>query len=161
MQAPKITVTLVQAGRGCQAKPRKEGLKRRELRGSRLANHSTAMHGDATPAQLKKGVLLNYGGNAQDEMEVTIRLDRGKRPAHICSTWPEWSRKPERLYGLPKNFTEREGRVTSALWVVPIMAIRVRRPSKGQVWTTEEWRAAGDRLKIARSSSLRTVNTVG
>ena len=102
---------------------------------------------------------MNYGGNARDEMEVTIRLDRGKRQAHICSTWPEWGRKPERLYGLPKNFTEREGRVTSALWVVPLAAVRVRRPVPGRRWTAEERRAAGDRLKIARSSRARTANT--
>ena len=44
---------------------------------------------------------MNYGGNSQDEMEVTIRLDRKDRQAHICSTWPEWSRKVERLYGSP------------------------------------------------------------
>ena len=35
---------------------------------------------------------MNYGGNSQDEMQVTLRLDRGDRQAHICSTWPEWSR---------------------------------------------------------------------
>ena len=69
---------------------------------------------------------MNYDGNSQDEMEVTIRLDREDRQAYLHSTWPEWSRKLERLYGMPKNFTEREGRVTSAFWVVPLAAVRVR-----------------------------------
>ncbi len=32
---------------------------------------------------------MNYGGNAQDEMEVTIRLDRVDQQAHLCSTWPD------------------------------------------------------------------------
>ena len=104
---------------------------------------------------------MNYGGNSQDEMEVIIRLDRVDRQAYICSTWPEWSRKLERSHGSPKQVTEREGKVTSALWAIPFAAIRVRRPTKGRAWTAEERRAAGDRLKIARSSRRRTANTVG
>jgi hypothetical protein len=42
-------------------------------------------------------------------MEVTIRLDRRDQQTYICSTWPEWSRKFERLYGSPKRVTERDG----------------------------------------------------
>ena len=41
---------------------------------------------------------MNYSGNSPDEMGVTIHLDREDRQAHICSTWPEWCRKLERLY---------------------------------------------------------------
>jgi hypothetical protein len=103
---------------------------------------------------------MNYGGNSQDEMEVTIRLDREDRQAHICSTWPEWSRKLERLYGSPKKVTERDGKATSAFWVVPLTAIRVRRPAQGRAWTVEQRRAAADRLQKARSSRGRTVHTV-
>jgi len=44
---------------------------------------------------------MNHGGNSHDKMEVTIRLDRDDRQAHLHSTWPEWSRKLERLYGVP------------------------------------------------------------
>ena len=69
---------------------------------------------------------MNYGSDSQDEMEVTIRLDREDRQAHICSTLPEWSRKLERLYGSPKKVTERDRKATSAFWVVPLTAIRVR-----------------------------------
>ena len=32
---------------------------------------------------------MNYGGNSQDEMEITIQLDHEDRQAHVCSTWPE------------------------------------------------------------------------
>ncbi len=103
---------------------------------------------------------MNYGGNSQDEMEVTIRLDREDRQAHICSTWPEWSRKLERLYGSPKKVTERDGKATSAFWAVPLTAIRVRRPAPGRALTVEERRAAVDRLQKARSSRVRTANTV-
>ncbi|MFI5340706.1 MAG: hypothetical protein ACHQ7N_12820 [Candidatus Methylomirabilales bacterium] len=103
---------------------------------------------------------MNYGGNAQDEMEVTIRLDRKDRQAHISSTWPEWSRKFERLYGSPKKATGRDGRVISAVWVVPLSAIRVRRPTHGRAWTAEQRRAAADRLQKARSSRGRLANTV-
>ncbi len=60
-----------------------------------------------------------YGGTSQDEMEVTIRLDRTDGQAHLCSTWPDWSRKLERLYGGPKKVTERDGKVPSAFWTAP------------------------------------------
>jgi hypothetical protein len=103
---------------------------------------------------------MQFGGVTQDEMEVTIRLDREDRQAHICSTWPEWSRKLERLYGSPKKVTERDARVTSAFWVVPLTAVRVRRPAHGRAWTVEQRRVAADRLQKARSSRGRTANTV-
>ncbi len=103
---------------------------------------------------------MNYGGNSQDEMEVTIRLDRQDRQAHICSTWPEWSRKLERLYGAPKQVTERDGKATSAFWVVPLPAIRVRRPGPGRAGTVEQRRAAADRLRTARSARGRPANTL-
>ncbi len=103
---------------------------------------------------------MNYGGNSQDEMEVTIRLDRPDRQAHLCSTWPEWSRKLERLYGAPTKITEREGKVTSAFWTVPLTSIRIRRPAQRRAWTVEERQAAGARLLKARFSRGRTANTV-
>jgi hypothetical protein len=52
---------------------------------------------------------MNYGGNSQDEMEARMRLDREDRHAHLCSTWPAWSRKLDRLDGSPKQVTERDG----------------------------------------------------
>jgi hypothetical protein len=103
---------------------------------------------------------MNYGGVSQDEMEVTIRLDREDRHAHLCSTWPEWSRKLARLYGSPKQVTERDGKATSAFWAVPLTAIRVRRPGPGRAWTVEQRRAAADRLQKARSSRGRPATTV-
>jgi hypothetical protein len=102
---------------------------------------------------------MNYGGNSQEEMEVTIRLDREDRQAHVCSTRPEWSRKLDRLYGSPKKVTERDGKDTSAFWTVPLPAIRVRRPAHGRAWTVEQRRAAADRLQTARSSRGRPANT--
>jgi hypothetical protein len=112
------------------------------------------------PRATEKGEWMNYGGNSQDETEVTIRLDRGARHAHLCSTWPEWSRKLEGLYGSPKKVTERDGKATSAFWVVPLSAIRVRRPAHGRAWTVEQRRAAADRLQKARSSRGRLATTV-
>ncbi len=103
---------------------------------------------------------MNYSGNSQDEMEVTIRLDRVDRQAHLCSTWPEWSRKLERLYGAPRKVTERDGKVTSAFWTLPLTAIRVRRPTHGRTWTAEQRKAAADRLQKARFSQGRPVDTV-
>ncbi len=103
---------------------------------------------------------MHYGGVSQDEMEVTIWLDREDRQAHICSTWPDWSRKLERLFGCPKKETHRGDCITSAFWVVPLTAIRVRRPAQSRAWTVEQRRAAADRLQKARSSRGRTANTV-
>jgi hypothetical protein len=103
---------------------------------------------------------MQYGGVSQDEMEATIRLDRMNRQTHICSTWPEWSRKLERLYGFPKKVTARDGRVISAFWVVPLTAIRGRRPRQSRALTEEERRAAADRLQTARSSRGRTATPV-
>jgi hypothetical protein len=91
---------------------------------------------------------MNYGGNSQDEMEVTIRLDREDRQAHICSTWPEWSRKLDRLYGSPKQVAERDGKVTSAFWIVPLDRVRLRRrPVQRRPLTAEERQAAQERMR--------------
>ena len=103
---------------------------------------------------------MNYGGNSQDEMEITIRLDHEDRQAHVCSTWPEWGRKLERLYGSPKKVTERDGKVTSAFWVVPLTAIRARQPAQGRAWTMEQQRAAADRLQEVHVSRGRMAHTV-
>jgi hypothetical protein len=103
---------------------------------------------------------MNYGGNSQDEMEVPIRLDREDRRAHLCSIWPEWSRKLDRLDGSPKQVTERDGKATSAFWVGPLTAIRVRRPGHSQAWTVEQRRAAADRRQTARSARGRPATTV-
>lgn len=65
---------------------------------------------------------MTYGGMGEAEQEVTIRLDRQDGQAHVCSTWPAWSRKLERLYGSPKCITQREGKTTSAFWPVPLVA---------------------------------------
>ncbi len=96
-----------------------------------------------------------YGGVHRDEMEVTIRLDAMDAQAHICSTWPEWSRKLERLYGPPKKTTERAGKVTSAFWTVPVAVITLRRaPAKGRQMTAEEREAARERMRHVRQARL-------
>ena len=92
--------------------------------------------------------VSKYGGTSEGEMEVTVRLDRVDRQAHICSTWPEWSRKLERLYGSPKKITERDGKVTSAFWIVPLDRVRLRRgPAKRRPLTAEEREAAQERMR--------------
>lgn len=99
---------------------------------------------------------MDYGGTSEAEQEVTIRMDRQDGQARVCSTWPAWSRKLERVYGAPKRVTERGGKVTSAFWVVPLAAIRVGRPRRGRALTPAERQAAADRLQKARSSRLST-----
>jgi hypothetical protein len=61
-------------------------------------------------------------------MEVVIRIDRSDGMAHICSTWPAYSRRLEKRYGNPAKYTEREGKVTSASWAIPKGRITIRRP---------------------------------
>jgi hypothetical protein len=92
---------------------------------------------------------MQYGGVTQDEKEVTIRLDREDRQAHICSTWPEWSRKLERLFGCPKKEATRDGKVVSAFWTVPLNRVALRRGPR--VLTAEQRKAAGERLRAART----------
>ncbi len=92
-----------------------------------------------------------YGGVHRDEMEVTIRLDRQDGQAHICSTWPEWSRKLERLYGSPKKVTTQAGKTTSAFWTVPLARVTLRRgPTTRRPLTVEERQAIGTRLRRGR-----------
>jgi len=75
---------------------------------------------------------MAYGAVAEIEMEVTIRLDRAAGEARICSTWPAWSRRLERLFGSPKRVTEQEGKVVSAFWTVPLAAVRLRAGKRRQ-----------------------------
>lgn len=73
---------------------------------------------------------MKYGGVPSDEAEVTIRLDKQDRIAHVCSTWAEWSRKFERRHGAPPKYQERDGVVIVARWTLPLAAISIRRPRK-------------------------------
>ncbi len=99
---------------------------------------------------------MTYGGTSQDEMEVTIRLDRTDHLAHICSTWPDWSRKLERLYGSPKKYTERDGKVTSAFWTAPMARVGLRRePAKRRPLTEEERQAAQERMRRLQQARSR------
>ena len=66
---------------------------------------------------------MDYGGVPRDEQEFTIRLDPRDRLAHICFTWPYWSRKLERRYGSPKQ----EGKVASAFLTIPLNRVSPRR----------------------------------
>jgi len=74
--------------------------------------------------------MLRYGGVVGDEQEVVIRLDAQDGQAHICSTWPAWSRKFEKRYGIPPKYQERDDFMTVAFWILPIKAISIRRPVK-------------------------------
>jgi hypothetical protein len=93
---------------------------------------------------------MQYGGVSQDEMEVTIRLDRAERQAHICSTWPDWSRKLERMFGCPRKETMRDGKITSAFWTVPIYWVSVRRGRPRAPLTEAQREAASQRMRQAR-----------
>jgi len=91
---------------------------------------------------------MNYGGISQDEMEVTIRLARKDRQARVCSTWPEWSRRLERLYDSPERVTTRNGKVTAAAWTVPLQRVSLRRGPR--MLTETQRQEAAARLRRAQ-----------
>ncbi len=96
-------------------------------------------------------VALVYGGVVGDEQEVTIRLDHATRQAFICSTWAPWSRKLERRYGPPGKTVTREGKITSAVWTIPVTLVSLRRPRAGGTPAQGQARkAAGTRLASGR-----------
>jgi len=95
-----------------------------------------------------------YGCVSQDEMEVTIGLDRESRQAHICSAWPEWTRKLERLYGSPKRITERDGKVTSAFWTIPLRLVTLRKPGRRTRVSEALREAARERMRQLHNSRL-------
>jgi hypothetical protein len=93
---------------------------------------------------------MQFGGVSQDEMEVTIRLDREQRQAHICSTRPDWSRKLERLFGCPRKETMRDGKITSAFWTVPINRVSLRRGTPRAPLTEAQREAGSQRTRQTR-----------
>ncbi len=102
---------------------------------------------------------LKYGGVPKEEQETVIRLDAQTQTVFVNSTWAEWSRKLERLYGAPTKFQERDGFVTSAFWQLPLKAVSLRKvltPEQRQRManrlTPEQRQRLADRLKIARST---------
>jgi hypothetical protein len=97
---------------------------------------------------------MAYDGIPHDEMEVMIRLDRKQRQAHVCSTWPEWSRRLDRLYGSPQRVTKRNGKVTSAFWTVPLNRVSLRRGPRILTETQRQEAAAGLRRVTERHSVL-------
>jgi len=99
--------------------------------------------------------MTQYGRLAGPEQEVTIRLHRETGKAHICSTWPAWSRKLERRYGPPKRETERDGKVTSAFWIIPLRLVVFRRP------LVERPQTEAQRLAQSRFSARNTVRRPG
>ncbi len=90
---------------------------------------------------------LAYGGTTRDEMTVTIRLDRADQQAHICSTWPEWSRKLERQYGSPKKTPERDGKISSAFWTVRLSLVSLRRPGRRAPMSEAQREASRERMR--------------
>ena len=94
---------------------------------------------------------MNYGGTSEAEQKVTIRLDRQTGEAHLCSTWPTWSRKLERLYGAPKRAAERGAKVTAAFWTIPLGLVTLRRGGRRAV-TEAQRQAARERLGRARQA---------
>ncbi len=102
---------------------------------------------------------MRYAGVSHDEMEVTIRLDRQDGQAHICSTWPDWSRKLEKLFGCPKKETTRGDCVTSAFWTVPLHCVSLRKGKRQVTLTSEQRQAVADRFARTRQrrAASRTV----
>ena len=100
-----------------------------------------------TEAEMKGS---KYGGTSHDEMEVTIQLDRTDRQAYICSTWSDWSRKLERLFGCPTKETMHDGKITSAFWAVPLNRVSLRRGTSRAPLTEAQREAASQRMRQAR-----------
>ena len=100
--------------------------------------------------------MLEYGGSTREEMEVTIRLDRVTRQAHLCSTWPEWSRKLERIYGAPTRTSKgQDGRIVSVFWTVSLALVTLRKGTiRRRPLTEQERRVVAARFQTARSSRL-------
>ena len=99
---------------------------------------------------------MEYAHVSLAEQEVTIRLDRTDSQAHLCSTWPAWSRKLERRYGSPRKVTKssRDGKITSAFWTVPVRLVSLRRPRVPRPRTIAEQaasQAAADRFRGPRT----------
>ncbi len=88
-----------------------------------------------------------YRGTGRNEQEVLLRLDRLDGQAHINSTWPEWSRKLERLYGAPKKVTQREGKVTSAFWTIPLNRVTLRRGPRRVAVSEAQREAAREQMR--------------
>ena len=99
---------------------------------------------------------MEYGGLSHEEMKVTIRLDRKDRQAHICATWPEWSRKLGRLYDNPKQVTQRDGKVTSAFWTIPFNLISLRRGARRLTEAQRQAAVARLRQATGRQPGLST-----
>ncbi len=100
-----------------------------------------------------------YGGVHRDEMEVMIRLDQQDGQAHICSTWPEWSRKLEKRFGRPGKHTARGEHVTSAFWAVPLHCVTIRTGKRQVVLTPEQRQAVGDRFAKARQARRTVIDS--
>ncbi len=94
---------------------------------------------------------LNYGGVPTDESEVIIRLDKRDRMAYVNSTWPEWSRKFERLHGSPKRTVEQHGKTVSAFWVLPLEAVSIRRGKR------QARKPAAPSLRLPQKSSPEAI----
>lgn len=70
--------------------------------------------------------MLKYAGTPVEEQEVVIRIDAVDGQAHICSTWPRWSRKLETRLGCPTKYQEQNDTVQVAFWKVPLGRISIR-----------------------------------
>ena len=85
------------------------------------------------------------------EQEIVLRLDREEGLAHVCSCWPEMTKRIIKRHGPPKETTtDGRGRVTSAIWVLPLDFIVSGILRKRRVMTEAQREAARTRLKNAR-----------
>lgn len=92
-------------------------------------------------------LVVGLASCAIAEQEVIVRLDRLDGVAHICSCWPDMTRKLAKRYGPPERVSTHKGKVTSAWWRVPIRLIRF-----GLLATAAQRKAARASIQKARLS---------
>ncbi len=55
------------------------------------------------------------------EAEVIVNLDKHADTAHVCSCWPDMTRKLFKRFGPPNQTSQNpQGQVTAACWQIPL-----------------------------------------
>ena len=75
---------------------------------------------------------LHFAPTSLHEQEVVVRFDRSSGMAYVSSCWPMWTARFLKRYGRPQrlNLSPRDGKVTCAVWEIPIRLITFRKPSR-------------------------------
>ncbi len=94
---------------------------------------------------------LRFAPTTFAEQEVTVQLDAKERVAHVCSCWPDRTKRLIKRYGSPDRVsTDREGRVTAAFWKLPMNRVSFRGPVRRAPMSEAQREAARTRLRNAR-----------